>query len=504
MSTKTYYLRKRKKLDLETPQQKKRKIIESFDETFETSETSETSETNETNTFETNFLSKLLTNTKPKSVWEELRSENLSNDFANDLLQLRETSEKLAPNLEKILTSNLPTCVLAKCYRLYTIYSSIEPSLEKIAIGKEIEEHLSGTDPSVEKNQMIEKIESLSTSFSNKSIIQMFAHRIYTSDLLSTETQSLKDKLMWYVRLPYNFSKEMRLFQNSSAATLRQYSMCLNESLYGLDSVKSSILEILCARLENISKTNILGIVGPPGVGKTSIADILGNLTGLGVYKISLGGLEDTSIFTGTNSSWVGANPGQILYGLRSLQCNNGIILLDEFDKIANEKLQMCLLSILDPKHNSFCSDVYLSEITHDFSNLWFILTMNSISSLDPHLLDRMDVLTIPNYTLSERKVILKDYLLPKVLKSFRFSSDEIQISDETIEFVCKSCISCREISKVLNKIISRIHLEKTCEGLSRVWSIPNLNFPYLISKEVFSKIYPEFETKEICLSMYI
>ena len=237
----------------------------------------------------------------------------------------------------------------------------------------------------------------------------------------------------------------------------------LNKDHFGLDNVKNRILEHLAVlKLRGDMKAPILCLYGPPGVGKTSLGKSIADALHRKYVRMSLGGLHDEAEIRGHRKTYIGAMPGRIIQGLIKSESSNPVFVLDEIDKLGKDfkgDPSSALLEVLDPEQNSHFHDNYV-DVDYDLSNILFIATANSISSLSQPLLDRMELIEVSGYILEEKVEIAKKFLVPKQLKEHGFDKKEIDFPKKTLVKIIDSYTresGVRRLEKMIAKVLRQI-----------------------------------------------
>ena len=276
---------------------------------------------------------------------------------------------------------------------------------------------------------------------------------------MSAEATVVRNYLDWMIDLPWHKKDKVNLNLNKAAENL-------NKDHYGLEKIKERIIEFLAVqkRIDKI-RGPILCLVGPPGVGKTSLGKSIAKSTGRQFVRMSLGGIRDEAEIRGHRRTYIGSLPGKIIQMMKKAGTKNPLFLLDEIDKVGADYRgdpSSALLEALDPEQNSTFNDNYL-EVDFDLSDVMFVTTANTLNILPP-LLDRMEVIRIPGYTEDEKINIGKNFLLPKQIKDNGVKNGEMTINEGTIKEIIRSYTKEsgvrnleREISKIARKTVKKI-----------------------------------------------
>jgi len=316
-----------------------------------------------------------------------------------------------------------------------------------------------GEDGQNEINELEERVKATKFSKEAREKAEAELKKLRTMSPMSAEATVVRNYLDWLLGVPWGVkSKVKRDLPHAEAV--------LNADHYGLEKVKERIVEYLAVQARSAKlKGPILCLVGPPGVGKTSLGKSVAKATGREFIRISLGGVRDESEIRGHRRTYIGSMPGKIIQALKKAKTTNPLILLDEIDKMGYDfrgDPASALLEVLDPEQNNTFVDHYL-EVEYDLSNVMFITTANSYNMPGP-LMDRMEIISLAGYTEDEKREIAKQHLLPKVMKNHGLKEKEFEVADAALNEMVRTYTREagvrnleREIAKLARKAVTKL-----------------------------------------------
>src|SRR5215471_750264 len=336
------------------------------------------------------------------------------------------------------------------------------------AIQKELGEGEEGRDELAEIEERINKTK-LSKEARDKAMGEL--KKLRTMSPMSAEATVVRNYLDWILSIPWHVRTKVK-------RDIKAAEKVLNHDHFGLEKVKERILEYLAVqqRMRKV-KGPILCLVGPPGVGKTSLGKSVARATGRNFVRMSLGGVRDEAEIRGHRRTYIGSMPGKIIQGMKKAKSSNPLFLLDEVDKLGADwrgDPSSALLEVLDPEQNFTFNDHYL-EVDYDLSDVMFVTTANTLRIPQP-LLDRMEIIRIPGYTEDEKVEIAKRHLIPKQMSAHGTRKNEWSISDDAIRDLIRYYTREagvrnleREIANLTRKAIKDILMNKTARvGVTR------------------------------------
>ena len=328
---------------------------------------------------------------------------------------------------------------------------------------KAIQKELGENEDLDEIAELEKKISQFNLSKEAKDKCSSEIKKLKNMSPMSAEATVIRNYLDWVMSIPWN--NPSQISQNINKA-----SKILENDHYGLEKVKERILEYLAVQKRtNKLKGPILCLVGPPGVGKTSLGKSIANSTGRSFVRMSLGGVRDEAEIRGHRKTYIGSMPGRFIQAMKKSKSSNPLILLDEIDKLGSDwrgDPSSALLEVLDPEQNNKFNDHYL-ELDYDLSDVMFVCTANTLN-IPPALLDRMEVIRIPGYTEKEKNQIAKRYLVPKQIKNHGIKNSEVSFNSKVLNSIIRSYTREagvrnleKEISKVCRKTVKKLETTK-------------------------------------------
>ena len=414
---------------------------------------------------------------------------NISKTISNDIINYVSNSKDLN-KITDAIASFLPFNTIKKLEymqeinplnRAKTLIKDMNEEIKSVELDNELEEKM---EESLQKEQreyiLKEKLKTIKNELGeenwksleveeyrkslhklkiDKKTKEHFAHEIDKYEIMSEnspEVSVMHNYLDWVINLPWNKSTK-------ETANFEAVYKDLNKSHYGLDEIKTRISEYIAIKNLNPKIASpIICLVGPPGVGKTTIAMSIASALNREFYKISVGGLNDSTELVGTRRTYLASSPGKIIQGLYKTGTNNPVMLIDEVDKMVKDfkgDPASTLLEILDPNQNKFFLDNYIEE-PFDLSNILFILTANNINDIPTAILDRVELIELNSYTIFEKKDIAQDYMLPRILLENMVYDSKIKFSDELLYFIINNYTEeagVRDLDRVLSSLARKI-----------------------------------------------
>ncbi len=334
---------------------------------------------------------------------------------------------------------------------------------------KAIKKELNAIDSSKDELKLFEKkIKKLQASKDVKEKLSSELNKLSAMNPMSAEASVVRNYIEWVLSLPWGVSSKVNI-------NLDKAQKELDTNHYGLSKVKEQVLEYLAVqkRVDKV-KGPIMCLVGPPGVGKTSLAQSIAKASGREFVRISLGGVRDEAEIRGHRRTYIGAMPGKVIQVLKKAKVNNALVLLDEIDKMGYDfrgDPSSALLEVLDPQQNNKFVDHYI-EVEYDLSNVMFLTTANSYNIPEP-LLDRMEIISLSGYTEKEKLNIAQNYFVPNYKKEFNIKKQELEISEDAIVSIIRNYTReagvrslSRALTKVMRKAIKEIDTNKDIKSI--------------------------------------
>ena len=431
---------------------------------------------------EENAILKKLVDTLKKYI-------NISKGISNDILNFVSNNKDLN-KITDAITSFLPFNIGKKLEymqeinpikRAKALIKDMNEEIKGIEIDNELEEKIDESlqndqrkfilkekmkvlkqelgEDSWKKEEVIEYRKVLDKLKIDKKIKDHFSHEIDKYEIMSDdalEVSVMHNYLDWVLHLPWNKTRKEN-------ANFDEVYKELNKSHFGMNEIKTRISEYVAIKnLNRNIQSPIICLVGPPGVGKTTIAMSIAKALNRDFYKISVGGLNDSTELVGSRRTYLASAPGKIIQGLNKCGSNNPLILIDEVDKMVKDYKgdpASTLLEILDPNQNKIFTDNYIEE-PFDLSGVLFILTANNVSDIPKPILDRVELIELHSYTVFEKKDIAKNYMLPNILLDNMVYDNKLKFSDELLYFLINNYTDeagVRDLERILSSLARKI-----------------------------------------------
>jgi ATP-dependent Lon protease len=350
-------------------------------------------------------------------------------------------------------------------------------------------------DKTTEIETIENRIQKLNLSAEASKVVNEELDKLKTLETGSAEFNVTRTYLNWITDLPWGiFSEDNK--------DLKKARKILDEQHYGLNDVKQRILEFISTIVKRGKVSgSIICLVGPPGVGKTSVGKSIADAMGRRFYRFSVGGMRDEAEIKGHRRTYIGAMPGKLIQSLKRTEFANPVIMIDEIDKIGasyHGDPASALLEVLDPEQNVDFLDHYL-DIRFDLSNILFVTTANQLDTIPRPLLDRMEVIKLSGYIMEEKIEIAKRFLVPKQRKVHGLKANEVSISDSALKYIIEGYAreaGIRGFENQIKKIMRKVTLHQAEEDKDKISITPKnlteyLGHPMFTTEELYEKAIP-------------
>ncbi len=441
----------------------------------------------------------------------------ISNSFINEISKMKSLGD-----MTDVIVQNLPVDLK----RLFAYLSEIDPAMRMQMILEDIYKEIEMVNIEHElDNKVQNELEDAQREYILKQKIKYMKEELGEVSLKEEEVKELndkKDKLTLPKNIKEKLEKEIKRYESLPATSpeismtssyinwlldlpwkkqtkdnkdLKKARKILDESHFGLEEVKERIIEYLAVReVTNSLNSPVICLIGPPGVGKTSLASSIAKAMNRKFIKVSVGGVHDEAEIRGHRRTYLGSCPGKIIAGMKKAGCINPVFLIDEIDKLSSDikgDPASALLEVLDPEQNKHFNDNYIEE-DYDLSHVVFIATANKEEDIPEPLRDRLEIIRLSGYTEYEKLDIAKKYLLPRIFESHAAKPGSINFNEDTIYSIIKSYTReagvrelYRQLAKVVRKIVTSIVKEKikvsklniTNDNLSKYLGSPKYTF---------------------------
>jgi ATP-dependent Lon protease len=457
---------------------------------------------------------------KYKKMWNEICDAIVNIPLISDVLRLKIGINEKADFIHKlIILYGLPMDsfefiqMRKSLLSLYQKYQGMHLSQQQIIQFSQLEKRMA----EIAEYQSSLKYLILSSNLSEKN--KSFVFSRYQQLLSEPDNGKLKVWINTALSIPTNIHENLTI-KKLNPRNIDKY-LCnimnvLNEELYGMNNIKEQLLFFINNKLTKKDMSGAaIALEGLPGIGKTCIINALSKALDLPMTCIQIGGAKDSSFLTGFSYTYEGAQPGAIVQALQELKCLNGIIFIDEIDKIPHtdkgNEISKALLHIIDPSQNFAFHDKYLSnQFDIDLSKIWFIYTLNNRNDIERTLCDRIPIIKVSGYTFHEKCEIAYKYLIPRALKNMNISSNEIEFSLDSIRYLIHLLqehrleitdsdgrSGVRQLRYLIDHIVMKLNLlrnlwdptQKYSPKLSLSFQVNNFKLPIVITPEIINQL---------------
>ncbi len=369
-----------------------------------------------------------------------------------------------------------------------------------------------------EKDDIIQKlIKKVKKSNLDSNIKKMCIDKLNVCD---TDNHKLIEWIESILKIPFKKYAKLPITINDSESTINKYfdeaQSTLDDIVYGLDNVKEEIINFIaqCISTNNKNSPRIIGLHGPAGIGKTKIVQSgLSTILKRPMRLISMGGIHDSSHFTGFDYTYSGSRYGVIAQSLIESKVMNPILFFDELDKISNTKegidIQSLLIHLTDPVQNMNFQDKCFSGIDIDLSKVIFLFSFNDIHSINPILKDRIHIINVPSPDFKSKVIIAKKYLLKELLSNIGFQENQIKFEDDAVDYLirehCCEDKGVRNLKRHIETILLKINTARFIGKRNKYKTLKNISFPFSITKDVIDNVIIKHrdERDDIIRSMF-
>jgi ATP-dependent Lon protease len=447
----------------------------------------------------------------PDNSYQESKT-YLSKSHKLKLDQIEKINKEREITLEKILSTNFDTNEIIWFIEYLQILDNIEKNTEDFyRVKKIIEDKYNNLIKEQNNIKLISKLKQINNldqkiidriiiskhSDYIKSLLYKRYEKYYNnSDLILTE-EYYKD-IKWIETILDIPTETINIETPNITEEIIKLKNSLDSSLFGMNNVKEAIIEAYCAmRTSDSYQKKIITLLGPPGVGKTSIAQAIATALNLPYQNIDFCTIKDPSVLVGHSQTYIGSSCGLLVNILKETKCLNPVILLDEVDKVSddNSTLQNILLQILDKTRNNKFTDSYCPEIKIDLSQVFFIIAINDESKINNILRDRMNIIKLNEYNNKEKILIGRQYLLPKILKNLKFQTNDIIWKEPEMEYLINKLpveAGVRNLEKSIITICEKINVIKHIRSNKKIrlsYNIPSFSIPLIITKNIIDDL---------------